>query len=109
MTNHIKDSDHQDDAVRLVRSVLQRSSGPSAANDSRPTSKEFQSARSRVHLSFGQALLCIATIPSIASVSPYLDTGWNFILGGFGLTLAVVGAFYIDRANASDKAILKAK
>lgn len=109
MKNHIKDSAPEDEAERLVRGVLQRSTGASAANDSRPTPKEIQSARNRAHLSFGQALLCIATIPSVASISPYLDTGWNFIFGGFGLTLAVVGAFYIDRANASDRAVLKAK
>jgi hypothetical protein len=109
MTDNMKSSDSRDEAVSLVRSLLQRSTGSSAANDSRPTPKEFQAARNRVHLSFGQALLCIATIPSVASVSPHLDTAWNFIFGGFGLTLALVGAYYIDRAIASDKAILSAK
>lgn len=103
------DSDPHDEAVRLVRGVLGRSTGAPAANDSKPSPTELQAVRRRVHSSFGQALLCLAVLPSVASLSPHLDTGWGFIFGGFGLALAAVGAFYIDRANKSDKALLRAK
>lgn len=98
-----------DEAVQQARDVFQGAIGPSAANDSMPSPTELQAAGRRVHSSFGQALLCLAVIPSVASLSPHLDTGWSFIFGGFGLALAAVGAFYIDRANESDKALLRAK
>jgi hypothetical protein len=103
------DSDPLDEAVRLVRGVLGRSTGAPAANDSKPSQTELQEVRRRINLSFGQAILGLSVIPIFVSLSEHLDKDWSLIFGGFGFVLAAVGAFFIDRANRSDKAKLRSK
>lgn len=130
MTHHDDHSDGVNEAVRMTRHILQRATGTPASNEALPgtnvvkgdanilPSKPFgcelpttfdgnDDARRRVDGRFGQALLGIAVIPFVASSSDFIDFWWRVALGTGGLVMLVAGAFYVDRANASDKAKLK--
>lgn len=101
------ESNERERAKNEIRKLFRESVGAPPANDQMMAPTKLQAARRRVNASFGQALLVLALVPFVACLSPHLDATWGLIFGGYGLTLLAVGAFYVDRANAPDKALMK--
>ena len=99
----------RNESIQLVRDVLRRASGSPAANNQVLDLSEIDSAKQRVGSSFGFGLLCLAVISMVASFSKYLDPVGSLMFFCFGLVLAAIGAFYIDRANITDQALLRKK
>jgi hypothetical protein len=90
-----------------IRKLFMESVGAPPANDRIPACTELNDARRRVNLAFGQALIGLSVVPVIAGFSFTFDPNFTFIFWIFAVALLAVGAFYIDRANAADKALIK--
>jgi hypothetical protein len=101
-------NDLTNETVQLVRQVFNEAKIEQPRATLNVSSAEVMAARRRVNSMFGKSALLLAIIPTAFSLSSKLDSLSSFMFLVFGLTLAVIGAKYIDRATKNDRDLLKA-